>query len=329
MSYKTTNLKSWSAQKYVVAVLWMEGRLSTSEIAKQVRWTGGQVRGFYTREFDPPRVNMTKEERQIVLDDLKGWRDWFKKFEEARFEDRFHAKEIASERLAVLRQAEARRLNDETPKLSKKEARRLQNEQAHREREEARQAAERSLGYAPRGLKTDALEWLSLHALGDKGEATSVGSVASRDRRKEALLKFRVHIEGASISPLKAQDYGAVRGAGAKIALPEFRKHCIDMLGGIRTLLPRTLYVALEGVVMRDDFFWLRAKEGAQRAGVFTGLRYGADLLAVYYQITAPSEFKARWNEEPPTTVLPTRKQARQDSRHAQQIVDELARAIA
>lgn len=333
MGLTTENLKSWSVQKYVVAVLWMEGRLSTADIARQVKWTGGQVRGFYTNEFKPPRVNMSRDERQEVLSALKEWRKWFGVFVESRFDDRFRSKEIHSERLARLRQEAAARAQEERenppPTPTKKEQRRLDQEAANRRQREAQERALREFGYAPRGRETDALDWLCIHALGDRDESVITGGLMSRDRRKEALLKFRVHAEGASISPLRAQDYEAARGAGKKIALPEFRKHCIDMLGGARTILPAGLFQAIDMIVMHDEFIWNRVEKGRARTEIYEGIRYGADLLAFYYQIIAPHEFKVRWGEDPPRVDLPRRSSARDDSRRAQEIIDELTKAVA
>jgi hypothetical protein len=342
MGFKTTNLKSWSVQKYVVAVLWMEGRLATNEIARQVRWTGGQVRGFYTQEFRPARINMTIVERQAALDELRRMREWFGIFVNGKFDDRFRAKEIESVRVARERQEararadEVRRMRKEAeergerpPKLSKKEQRKLELKAAHRSRQEAREAAERELGFAPRGRDTDALEWLSMHALGDKGESLGGGALSSRDRRKEALLKFRMYLEGASISPLRAQDYEAARGAGRRVALPEFRKHCIDMLGAARKVLSGELYRALEAVVMEDEFIWRSADSTKKKSLVYEGIRYGADLLATFYQIISPQEFRARWAIDAPLVDVPTRSQARADSRRAQEIIDELTRKLA
>ena len=329
MGLTTTNLKSWSVEKYMIAVLWMEGRLSTSEIARQAKWTLGQVKGFYHKEFVPVRDQMTDDDRQKVLDQLKEWRSWFGIFVDQRFDDRFYAKGLRYQSLAKRREEAEAREGINVVHLSKRERRRLAEEEAHRRRQEAKNRAERELGYAPRGRDVDAIEWLYLRALGDKGEFVTIGGLSSRDRRKESLLKLRVHMEGAAISPLRAQDYESARGQGVRLALPVFRKHCIDMLGGARKVLHPALFAMLDKIVMQDDFVWSHTKLGSERGRIYEAIRYGADILASYYQIMTPKEFESRWGEEPPRHPLPSRNDAREASENAQQIIDELTKKAA
>lgn len=329
MGLTTQNLKSWSVERYMIAVLWMEGRLSTSEIARQVDWTLGQVKGFYHKEFVPVRDKMTDEERQEVLDHLKEWRGWFKVFVDKRFDDRFFAKGLRYQSLAKRREEAEAREGINVANLSKRERKRLADEEAHKRRQEAKERAEREMGYAPRGRDVDAVDWLYLHSLNDKKEDVVVGALMSRDRRKEALLKFRVHMEGSAVSPLRAQDYEAARGQGARIALPEFRKHCIDMLGGARSVLHPAIFKMLERIVMHDEFVWSRIGSGSERGKVYEAIRYGADTLASYYQIMTPKEFEARWGVYPPEAPLPSRQAAREASHNAQQIIDELTKRAA
>lgn len=329
MALKTTNPKSWSVAKYVVAVLWMEGRLGTAEIAQQVNWTGGQVKGFYCREFSPPRDVMTKAERQAVLDYLKGWSGWFDIFVDARFEDRFHAKELPWERRKRRALETADRPNDETRPPGKKELKRMAAEAEHQKRRDQNAREQREAGFAPRGVELDALAWLYANALGDRNETVSRGGLMSRDRRKEALLKFRGHLDGCFISPLQAQDYEAVSGAGGqKIALPEYRKFCIDMIGGARTMLAGDEFLMLEKI-FADDFIWLNAKQGAARGRVYEAIRHACDALAVYYQMMSRDDFLIRWDHYLPSPTLPTKADARAASALAQETIDTLTRATA
>lgn len=329
MGLQTTNPKSWSLAKYIVAVLWMEGRLGPSDIAKQAKWTTGQVRGFYDREFKPARAHMTKAERQEILQYLRGWSGWFGVFIDARFEDRFHAKELNRER-RVRVQAEAGRPNAEPREPTKKELRKLAADEAARQKQEEAARLEREFGYAPRGAEIDAVGWLYLNALGDKHESLAKGAMMSRDRRREALLKFRMHLAGRSISPLQAQDYEAVGGGGgAKLTLPEYRKFCIDIITGIRKLLPAPMRLMTELIVEQDEFVWLRVPKGDRRAVIYESIRFSADTLAVYYQMLSRDDFEARWGERLPESTVASRAAARADSAMTQDIVDQLTKAVA
>lgn len=344
MGLQTENPKSWSVSKYIVAVLWMEGRLGPGDIAKQVKWTTGQVRGFYDREFKPARAHMTRPERQAILDFLKGWNVWFDVFVDARFEDRFYAKELRGERMARLQLEDAARPKEDR-EPSKKELRQIAADQAAQKRREEEERLKREFGYAPRGFDVDAVGWLYTNALGDKSESLAKGAMMSRDRRREALLKFRAHLAGRSISPLQAQDYEAVGGGGPKLALPEYRKFCIDTIGGVRQLLPAPMFMMLEAIVEQDVFIWQRSPKGAARAVTYDSIRYAADTLAVYYQMMTRDDFAARWGEHlpyptrpveaPDGTVSwvsvdqPSRSAARADSQATQNIVDQLTKAVA
>jgi hypothetical protein len=308
----------------------MEGRLSTSEIARQVGMTGGQVRGFYTQEFVPAREHMSKADRQTILDFLKGWSGWFGVFIDARFEDRFRAKELRGERRARLQAEEKSKPVEERRELSKKELRQIANEAAAKLRQQEAARLEREFGYAPRGADVDAVGWLYVNSLGDKHEALAKGAMMSRDRRREALLKFRMHLAGRAISPLQAQDYEAVGGGGGpKLTLPEYRKFCIDTIGGIRGLLPAPMFLMTETIVEQDEFVWLRAPKGDRRALIYESIRFAADTLAVYYLMMTRDDFEARWNERLPESSVASRAAARADSATTQDIVDQLTKAVA
>lgn len=330
MGLQTTNPKSWSVAKFIVAVLWMEGRLGPSDIAKQVKWTTGQVRGFYDREFKPARALMTREERQEILTYLRGWSGWFGVFIDARFEDRFHAKELKRERAARIRAEEAAQPEQEKREPTKKELRKIAADEAARLKQEEAARLEREFGYAPRGADLDAVGWLYLNALGDKHESLAKGAMMSRDRRREALLKFRLHLAGRAISPLQAQDYDAVGGGGGpKLTLPEYRKFCIDTITGIRKLLPTPMRLMTELIVEQDEFVWLRAPKGDRRAVIYETIRCAADILAVYYNMMTRDDFESRWGERLPESSVASRAAARADSAMTQDIVDQLTKAVA
>lgn len=315
--------KNLTKPQFVCAVYWMEGLLSQGDIANRIGWKPAQVRGWIWRSFDPPRHAMSNKDRQRVLDDLSPLRRELGVMEASDFDGRFQAKRCRT----APREPEP--TFEDTPEGRKAE-RKYRNE---RRKSQHKDALGRKRGHAKsRGANSSALEWLDLHRhLRDATDRhlmpgeRNTAVVASSMRRVEAGMRLRKYIRGSQVSPLGAMDYEQASmsdgGAGTKLSLPEFRLHCIHTLGSIRQMMQDSDFALIEAVVENDRFIWDEFRPRSKdRDRVFEAIRYLLDIIACHEGLLTHSEFEEIWEEVLPDPLRPSKRQAAEVSRRAEEL---------
>lgn len=295
---------------FTVCVLWMHGA-SAGNIALMSKRTRGSVAGIINRAFDKPREQMTIEERQARLDEMKA-----KRRDEGRLPAKFFiAMEIlpkSDKPKAPLKFRELPPQQRDQPEVKpepvtvsgKKKSRHKQKQEEHR-RNAIEKAAreEREQGRnTKRGFDGNALEHLhTMRILADPADRfvdspVNTQVMSSGVRRHEAGQAFRATIDGCRVGGVSSVDFEReVRGSGAAAGIPAWRLQCLSSLGAIRKALPEADYATVEGIIDRDEMPWEAVKSSTAKKFLFETIRRSLDVIAVLWSYMSEQAFEARW----------------------------------
>lgn len=315
-----------SVEEFLVAAFWMQGAMRTAEIAAHVSWTPGQVRGFVYRSFNPARFKMNLEDRQAVLNTMEPFRNGHLELMVQAYDHIFKAVELEPEQIVNHATMNREPDFDLSTRAGRKQAKEWRDARRQFEANERRRREERERGWAPRPEHPDVLEWLRVSrklAVGADRLNTS-DERRARENQDSAIIwrhaagdDFRKHYVGAQLTSLGAMDYEAAsmgsKATGPALTLPEFRLFCIHWMNGVRTVLTRYDYDALEAVVVRDQIIWERDDfKPAMKRLCFDGVLHALDLVAFYKGDISREYFDTRW----PDSKLPTDEEIRWPNRN-------------
>lgn len=304
--------KTHGAASFTIAVLWLHGS-SVGSIAVISGRTTGSIRGIVNRTFETPRDQMTIEDRQAILDKMRGDRKDEGKLSERFFhalplkETQKPAKAKLPERDGPLifykpKEPKPEPLPEPDPRTrqGRKEIQRRKQEQQRKDAAEARGRAEREQGGNPRrGPQGSALEYLyGAGTLADP-QQRSVDSprqgLSSRDRRKEAGLILRGLMDLCRVGGLNTVDLERVGRGGFGIAIPARRLEAIHALGAIKKMMEDRDFELIERVVDRDEFVWEGIPSSKAKSLVYDAIRRSLDIVAVAEELMAREAFETRW----------------------------------
>lgn len=348
---------------YVIAVLWMAG-WSVKSIALATDKLRGSVKGIAQRRFPKSREEMTLEERQAILDQLKATRLDGGLLSEGHFRAvELRAVQQRKQRVAEARSAQSKLLSSRKARQAAEDAgkvdkpmtlqQRRKAERKAREEDEHRRRQRESGLAAKRGDAGSALEYLANRQIltdfeDRRSEAFKKDIGSSGRRRLEAGLKLRQYFAGARIGGLKAVDV-EMAGGGSAIGMPPtaHRLHCMDSLGLIRSMMPVNDFQMIEAVVDQDDFPWERATVTIEpgtdpadndkrrayaldraRGVIYDDIRRTLDIIAVYESLLTYEGFTARWGWHLIKTPRADRYRAMDAADEATQLLESAGRSV-
>lgn len=299
---------------FCVSVLWIHG-MSLGNIAALSKRTRASVDGIVRRTFTKRRDDMTFEERQLLLDQMKA-----KRKDDGRLPEKYFTalanparQPVKKVIMAPAPRPIAQRKPEPPPKPAtmtqrKKSRHHERQEELRRERLEAADRAEREAGKATkRGLSGAALEWLhALKILSDPNERSvdaapkAPDGMLSHDRRREAGVAFRACLDACRVGGMASVDFEReVRGGGAGMSISWWKLMSLDTLGAIRKLLGERDYEMLEAIVDRDEFVWEQIKSTTAKRFMFEAIRRSLDGVALLWRFMSIEEFEKRWGYRP------------------------------
>lgn len=294
--------------EFVVAALWMEGAMTTTQIAKHVAWTPGKVRGFLYRSFNPVRHVMTRADRQMVLDTMLPFRNSYLELMIQAYDHIFTAKEIAPDQIVTNASTEPE--FDLATKAGRRQAKEWRDQKARFEAGERRTKAEREQGFAERPEHADVLEWLRVsRKLSVRDDRLTDDEDRARQNQDSAIawrhaagLDYRKYFTGSQLTNLGAMDYEAASmGSGASgpaMTLPEFKLFCIRWMDGLRRLLAKEEQDVLDKAILMDVMFWDREGIDSQsRRHLYDSVLHALDVVAFYQGAIAREFIERRWPE--------------------------------
>lgn len=343
---------------YVIAVLWMAG-WTAKAIGLATDKLRGSVKGIAQRRFEKSREEMTIEERQAVLNELKiDRRDNgilleghflavpLREVQKRPIGSHYGNKLLTGKKQAAA--AEKRAQKPMTLQQRRRAERKAKDEDEHRRKQ-------REAGLATRrGDAASALEFLAnrqiLTDAEDRGLEAFKKQIGSSGRRRlEAGLKLRGYFAGARIGGLKAVDV-EMAGGGSALGMPPstHKLHCMDSLGLIRSMMPQNDFLMIEAIVDQDDFPWDRIRPAAEdedrkeanrqkrrdravdkaRMRLYEEVRRALDVVAVYESLLTYEGFSVRWGRKLTKTPRADRYRAADASAEAAELLEAAGRPL-
>lgn len=204
---------------------------------------------------------------------------------------------------------------DLSTKVGRRDARQFETEVNKMVKAEQKKQADREAGLNPRRgkvgetshgvIRSSALDYLfSARILRDPGGESDKLKSSEEQRRLEAGMRLRKHMEGTRLGGLGAIDYERATmgsGGGGKLSLSAYKLQCIHSLGGIKKLMSPMDFAMIEAVVDQDIFIWEKAKpESRTRRNIYEGIRHLLDIIAVHENLMTREACEARWDEPLP-----------------------------
>lgn len=325
-------MRKTDRDRFIVTVLWMRG-WPAAKIAAWYKLTPGKVRGWTTRLPYPKRSELSQDERQQILDDLKADR-----CDDGLLADRdFVAEVLEQDQVKKVRRVD----------FTGGERRSVEVSYGDREQGSAgHDAASKGLagisdealpiggnGWKPhdhgapqeqpgrddRGLALEVtsergspvtrarnnaaapLEWLEYrHILRDSAsrgttEAQRTWLEEAEGRRAEIARRLRDVFEGAQISPARAIDWmQAPGGSTGGRPVADYILDCQRELARLHTFVPAHLMALLERLLRHDEWVWEGQKK---RHVVYDEIRKALDFASVMYGRVSIGELEWRWPE--------------------------------
>jgi len=303
-------------ESYSILVLWLSG-MQTDLIASVAEVTSGKVRGITrSREaggrMPKPRDEMSKEERQALLDDLKGFRldgDFLKPF-------CFTAHD--------LKPSQSTRQGRKEATSFRKACGMLLADLEDRKRRRSEGGAER------RGDRAHAMLFLERSKLLDDPvdkQDNSRERTSPIMRRRLVGEWLRKLLEDAQLSGFKEVNM-EVSSGGLGMPIVERFVAAQAELRGLQAIIPEELYTAVLVPVVFDDAFVWEVPSRESRRIILEDLRRGLDLASLYHGTLSRESYRIRWDEEAPIIEKrKTRDEARETVRAARELIQEGQRA--
>lgn len=304
---------------YCINVLWIHGA-SIGDIWNAVGAKSGKtkaaIRGIVDRAFDTPRADMSRGDRQAILNGFRAQR-----LDDGILDvSHFIARPLAAKaKPKVMAPLERKPLAKKKP-LSRREQRKAQIGE--------RRAKEiRELGLAPRGTSASPLEFLyerGLLAEPDEKKSGKVGAatVGNSLRRYQAGERLRSILVSAYSSGLKTQNYESVGGGGggAGVVIHAAVVEALDNANRIRGMVFDEEFRMIDQM-LREDRFVFDVPAAKAKDLVLEDVRRVLDVVSVFFEMMSPDDFEKRWNFKPSLSKPADRQSARRRGRKARDAI--------
>lgn len=284
--------------EFCIIVTWLRGWTISKihlSLAKRHGKTAHGVRGVINK-IPKRRQDMTKDERQAMLDGLKANR-----IDDGMLPaDYFVATPLASDQKFRKKFEEVAREPKPEPVKPNPKTRAGRAEIRRRKTEERIELERRKDGFAPRGIELAPLVYLDSRKLLDaNGGIPRKGQPAAGMTRRQAGEALQTMLISAYGSGLKAADYESAGGGGGKgVVIHAVVAENLANIASIKEMMRKEEFDLIDRMLRMDLYVWQMAGKEAEPR-LLDDVRRILDTVSVFLDYLNVDGFMERWGTVP------------------------------